>query len=74
MKIEDYLRVIELTKEEAEEVFNQGNFNDIAVAYAVKALKNIGIDSQMIDTFTNELHRCFDQYTAQEVLSKIKTQ
>lgn len=74
MKIEDYLRVIELSKAESAEVFNQGMFNDIAVAYAVKALKNIGIDNQMMESFTNELHRCLDEYTAQEVVQKIKTQ
>lgn len=73
MKVEDYLRVIELTKTEAEEVFNHGNFNKIAVAYAVTALHNIGIDSQTIDLFEDELNRCFDQYTAQEVIQKIKT-
>ena len=73
MGIEDYLRVIELSKTEAAEVFNQGNLNDIAVAYAVTALHNIGIDSQTIDLFEDELNRCFDQYTAQEVIQKIKT-
>lgn len=71
MKIDDYLRVIELSKTESAEVFNQGNFNDIAVAYAVTALRNIGIDSQTIDLFEDEMHRCFDEYTAQEVLQKI---
>ena len=73
MKMEDYLRVIELSKAESAEVFNQGMFNDIAVAYAVTALHNIGIDSQTIDLFEDELNRCFDQYTAQEVIQKIKT-
>lgn len=73
MKIDDYLKVIELSKTEAEEVFNHGNFNKIAVAYAVTALHNIGIDSQTIDLFEDELNRCFDQYTAQEVIQKIKT-
>lgn len=74
MRIEDYLRVIELSKTEAEEVFNQGMFNDIAVAYAVTALHNIGIDSQTIDLFEDEMHRCFDEYTAQEILEKINKQ
>lgn len=74
MKVEDYLRVIELTKTEAEEVFNHGNFNKIAVAYAVTALHNIGIDSQTIDLFEDEMHRCFDEYTAQEILEKINKQ
>lgn len=73
MRIEDYLRVVELTKEESTEIFNQGNFNDIAVAYAVTALRNIGMNSQTIDLFEDELNRCFDQYTAQEVIQKIKT-
>lgn len=71
MKIDDYLRVIELSKKESAEIFNQGNFNDIAVGYAVKALKNIGADNQTIDLFEDELNRCFDQYTAQEILQKI---
>lgn len=74
MKIDDYLKVIELSKTEAEEVFNQGNFNDIAKAYAVMALINIGADRQQVDAFTNELHRCLDQYTAQEVIQKINKQ
>lgn len=74
MRIEDYLRVVELTKEESTEIFNQGNFNDIAVGYAVKALKNIGADKQTIDKFTAEITKCFDEYTAEEVLQKIKTQ
>ena len=74
MKTDDYLRVVELTKEEAAEVFNQGNFNDICVAYAVTALHNIGIDSQTIDLFEDEMHRCFDEYTAQEILEKINKQ
>ena len=74
MRIEDYQKVIELSKAESAEVFNQGNFNKIAVAYAVTALHNIGINSQTIDLFTAEISKCFDQYTAQEVLSKIKTQ
>ena len=74
MRIEDYQKVIELSKAESAEVFNQGNFNKIAVAYAVTALHNIGINSQTIDLFTTEISKCFDQYTAQEVLSKIKTQ
>ena len=73
MRIEDYQKVIELSKAESAEVFNQGNFNKIAVAYAVTALHNIGIDSQTIDLFEDELNRCFDQYTAQEVIQKIKT-
>ena len=74
MRIENYLKVIELSKEESAEVFNQGNFNDIAVAYAVMALQNIGIDSQTIDLFEDEMHRCFDEYTAQEILEKINKQ
>lgn len=74
MRIEDYLRVVELTKKEAAEVFNQGNFNDIAIGYAVKALKNIGADNQTINKFTAEITKCFDEYTAEEVLQKIKTQ
>ena len=74
LRIEDYLKVIELSKAEAAEVFNQGNFNDIFVAYAVMALRNIGIDSKTIELFEDELHRCFDEYTAQEILQKIKTQ
>lgn len=74
MRIEDYLKVIELSKEESTEVFNQGMFNDICVAYAVTAMVNIGADRQQVDTFTNELHRCLDQYTAQEVIQKINKQ
>ena len=72
MRIEDYQKVIELSKEESAEVFNQGNFNKIAVAYAVTALHNIGINSQTIELFKDEMHRCFDQHTAQEILEKIK--
>lgn len=74
MRIEDYLKVIELSKAEAAEVFNQGNFNDICVAYAVMALSNIGADNKTIDKFTAEINKCFDEYTAQEILQKIKTQ
>lgn len=67
MRIEDYLRVIELSKSESTEVFNQGMFNDISLAYAVKALENIGADTRTIDKFTAEINKCFDQYTAEEV-------
>lgn len=67
MKMEDYLRVIELSKAESAEVFNQGLFNEISVAYAVMALRNIGVDSQTRDKFIAEINRCFDQYTAEEV-------
>lgn len=74
MRIEDYLRVIELSKSESTEVFNQGMFNDISLAYAVKALENIGADNQTINKFTAEINKCFDEYTAQEILQKIKTQ
>lgn len=71
MKIDDYLRVIELSKKESAEIFNQGTFNDIAVAYAVTAMENIGADKQTIDKFTAEITKCFDEYTAEEVLQKI---
>ena len=71
MKIDDYLRVIELSKKESAEIFNQGTFNDITVAYAVTAMENIGADKQTIDKFTAEITKCFDEYTAEEVLQKI---
>lgn len=73
MNMNDYLRIIELTKKESAEVFNQGIFNEISLAYAVKALENIGADTRTIDKFTAEITKCFDEYTAQEILQKIKT-
>lgn len=74
MKLDDYLRVMELSKSESEEVFNQGVFNHISLAYSVMALSNIGADNKTIDKFTAEINKCFDEYTAQEILQKIKTQ
>ena len=71
MKIDEYLKIIELSKSESAEVFNQGMFNDISVSYAVMALINIGADTRTIDKFREEITKCFDEYTAEEVLQKI---
>lgn len=61
--------VFNTTQADAEEMFDSGIFNGIAIGYAKIALERIGIDLKsvgLISQFEDEMRKAFDLYTAKE--------
>lgn len=66
-----YLKLMEQmfskSREEINEMYNSGMFNDITEGYFIKVLENLDADKEFIEQALEELHHCHDTYRAGEV-------
>ncbi len=54
-------------KEEINQMYNSGMFNEITEGYLVKVLQNLNSSKELIEKAVTELHHCQDRYTAGEI-------
>lgn len=66
IKVNDFLATC--TKEEIEELYNTGVFNEITKAYARKAMQNLGFKKKEVDAVQDEIKWLHDTVGSEIVL------
>lgn len=59
--------ILMMSEQDINNIYNTGVFNDISIAYANAAMKNAGIDKDLINDVLYEMQCLFDEKTSVEI-------
>lgn len=72
---ERFFKCLMMKKDEVDDMFNSGIFNEIAIGYGKIALEMLGIDSKFLGEFERAMKRAFDLHTtdyARKIYNRIE--